>query len=195
MEPFEHQLDDGRTVLVRDVRPGDRERIRDAYAEASRSTIYRRFFSTRPALSEAELTHLSEVDQHDHVAWGAVDSSRDGHPGVGIARFIRDTDDPASAEVALAVADGWQGSGLGRALLAVLYCLGRERGISTLYGVTLFENRFLAEWFRELGATVVEEDGYFDVKLPLLDDLSQLPDSETLERFRQLVDRLSGKNA
>lgn len=192
-QPFEYELDDGRMVLIRDVRPSDRERVRRAYLTAKESTIYQRFFAVRPALSETELDQLTQVDQYTHVAWGAVDLSDDEQPGVGIARFVRDEDDSQTAEIALAVADGWQGAGLGRVLLAVLYLLAREKDVTTLWGVTLFENHTLANWFRDLGATVSDETDYHEVALQISDSLSQLPATPSADNFRKLVERLQNE--
>jgi GNAT superfamily N-acetyltransferase len=189
-QPFEFELDDGRQVLIRDVRPSDRERVRKAYLTASESTIYRRFFAVRTGLSESELDHLTQVDQDRHIAWGAVDLSDESHPGVGIARFIRDESDHRSAELALAVADGWQGAGLGRVLLAVLYSLARKNGVSRLWGATLFENQSLANWFRNLGATVVDTADYHEVSLPVTESGSQLPATSSARHFRKVLQRL-----
>jgi len=189
-EPFEFELEDGRKVLIRDVRPSDRERVRRAYLAAGESTIYQRFFAVRPALSESELDHLTRVDQRDHVAWGAVDLSREDQPGVGIARFVRDENDLHSAEIALAVADGWQGAGLGRILLAVLYFLARENDVTRLWGVTLFENHTMAGWFRDLGATVKDTTDCHEVSLPVTQSGSQFPDTPSARNFLKLLQRL-----
>lgn len=189
-QPFEYELDDGRKVLIRDVRPGDRERVRQAYLTASESTIYQRFFAVRPALSEPELDHLTQVDQSQHVAWGAVDLCDDEQPGVGIARFVRDEEDPLRAEIALAVADGWQGAGLGRVLLAVLYQLARENDVTTLWGVSLHENQTLANWFRDLGAEVIDTPDCHEVSLQISNEDTAFPPTPSARNFRKLLRRL-----
>jgi hypothetical protein len=43
------------------------------------------------------------VDHHDHEAFGAL-SPADGR-GAGIARYIRDLDDPRAAEIAVTIAE------------------------------------------------------------------------------------------
>lgn len=48
---------------------------------------------------------------------------------IGIARFVRDADEPEAAEVAFAVVDDWQGRGVGRALVSELVALARDEGI------------------------------------------------------------------
>jgi len=48
---------------------------------------------------------------------------------VGVARYIRSDEEGELAEVAVTVADQWQGRGLGRALLGRLTYLARRAGI------------------------------------------------------------------
>jgi RimJ/RimL family protein N-acetyltransferase len=48
---------------------------------------------------------------------------------VGIARFVRDEDDPRAAEVAFEVVDPCQGAGVGSRLLRELASLARRDGI------------------------------------------------------------------
>jgi GNAT superfamily N-acetyltransferase len=55
---------------------------------------------------------------YDHEALGAL-SEADGR-GVGIARYIRSTDDPLAADVAVTVTDDWQRRGLAIELLTRL---------------------------------------------------------------------------
>jgi hypothetical protein len=53
--------------------------------------------------SAVELGYFTDVDHHDHEALGALDHA-DGR-GVGIARYVRDADDPQAAEITLAPAE------------------------------------------------------------------------------------------
>ncbi len=63
----------------------------------------------------------------------AVQRGPDGElEGLGVARFIRDPDDPGVAEPAIAVVDAWQGRGVGRVLTDRLVDAARERGIREL---------------------------------------------------------------
>jgi ribosomal protein S18 acetylase RimI-like enzyme len=128
-------LRDGTQVAVRLVRPEDRELLRAGFDRLSPESRYARFLAPKASLSDDELRYLCEVDQENHVALGAVRDAPDGAPdgepiGLGIARFIRLTDRPDTAEAAIAVADEVQHQGLGRLLLTRLVAAAAERGIA-----------------------------------------------------------------
>ena len=76
---------------------------------------YRRFLTPKKALLETELGYLTEVDHHDHEALAAF-AVESGEP-LGVARFVRSTEDPGAAEAAVAVVDDWHDRGVGSVLL------------------------------------------------------------------------------
>lgn len=119
-------LRDGSIVLIRQVRTTDAALLADGFARLSDRSRQSRFLGEKARLTSAELLFLTCVDHHDHEALGALDP--DGR-GVGIARYIRDSRDRRSAEVAITVADEWQGRGLGRKLLELLSDRARDEGI------------------------------------------------------------------
>lgn len=127
-------LRDGTRVVLRLVRPADREILRVGFERWSQESRYTRFFAPKSRLTDEELTYLCNVDQESHFAIGAV---REDDPlvGVGIARFIRlpesgtEIAEPVTAEAAVAVADEVHGQGLGRILLERLVAAASERGI------------------------------------------------------------------
>jgi len=120
-------LRDGSAVLIRQVRSTDAPLLADGFARLSPRSRRMRFLGAKTALSAAELRYFAEVDHHDHEAIGAL-SAADGR-GVGIARYIRDADDPHAAEIAVTVVDDWQGRGLGTELLSFLSDRARHDGI------------------------------------------------------------------
>jgi len=126
---------DGAQLLVRPVLPGDAERFTGS-GSFSRETLYRRYQGGAP--TEARLVYLFEVDYLDHFVWVVVDGV-DG-PVVADARFIRDVDDPASAEVALTVADAYQGRGIGTLLLGALAVAARVDGVKRFHARVLADN-------------------------------------------------------
>jgi len=92
-------LRDGSTVLIRQVRGTDAPLLADGFARLSARSRQLRFLGPKKMLSAAELRYLTHVDHHDHEAIGAL-SLAEGR-GVGVARYIRDADDPGGAEIAV----------------------------------------------------------------------------------------------
>lgn len=150
--PIPVSCGDGAALLLRPVLPGDAERFKSS-GSFSKETLYRRYQGGTP--TDARLTYLFEVDYVDHFVWVVTDGA--AGPVVADARFVRDQDDPASAEVALTVADGYQGRGIGTLLLGALAVAARVDGIKRFHGRVLSENpsaralgeKVHARWARE----------------------------------------------
>lgn len=150
-------LRDGSSALIRPIRASDKALIRAGFERLTEQSRYRRFLVPLQELSESALRYLTEVDHRDHEALIAVDP--ESHQAVGVARYIRTTD-PDAAEVAVTVADDWQGKGLGTALLELVAARAREEGISRFIGVMLAANVDMLDLMRRLGPVrVVRRDG------------------------------------
>src|SRR5690348_9203241 len=111
------RLRDGSRVLIRPVRSTDASLIAEGFARLSERSRRMRFLGKKDELTPAELHYFANVDHHDHEALGALDP--DSGRGVGVARYVRDADDRQAAEIALTIADDWQGRGLGTELLEI----------------------------------------------------------------------------
>jgi nucleotide-binding universal stress UspA family protein/GNAT superfamily N-acetyltransferase len=120
-------LRDGARVTLRPIAVDDKPRLAAMVERLSEESSYRRFFTSKTELSPAELDYLVDVDHCDHEAIIAIDASRG--EALGVARYIRSNDDAEVAEVAVIVADDWQGRGLGRALLDRLTYRARREGV------------------------------------------------------------------
>jgi GNAT superfamily N-acetyltransferase len=147
MEESEHTLRDGSRIMMRPVRPEDKDAIAAGFARLSPESRYRRFFAPLSRLSEADLRYLTEVDHHDHEAILAFDPQRD--EPVGVARYVR-SDDPTAAEVAVTVVDDWHGRGVATTLLEQLVIRAREEGIERFLALILAENEAAIDLFRHL---------------------------------------------
>jgi RimJ/RimL family protein N-acetyltransferase len=107
-------------LLVRPVRPDDRELLRDGFSQLTPKSRYRRFFSPIKQLSEGHLQYLTEINYRDHVAWVGILLDEPQTPTVAVARWIRTEQNPKAAEAAVAVVDRYQQRGIGRAVLEIL---------------------------------------------------------------------------
>jgi RimJ/RimL family protein N-acetyltransferase len=143
-------LRDGSKVLIRQVRGSDAPLLADGFARLSARSRQMRFLSPKHSLSAAELRFFTEVDHYDHEAIGAL-SPANGR-GVGIARYVRDVDDPEAAEIAVTIADDWQGRGLGTELLAQLSHRARQAGICRFTATVAYGNGAMAALLQNVGA-------------------------------------------
>lgn len=144
----EAKLKDGRRVALRCVRPEDKHLLVEGMHHLSEESIYRRFFTAKPSLSESELVFLTEVDGIDHFAMGAMTWHHGKEYGIGIARFIRLKNRPTVAEPAIVIIDEEQGKGLGQLLFLRLVAAAVERGIERFHCEILSTNdpvRFLLD--------------------------------------------------
>jgi len=146
-------LRDGSAVLIRQVRSTDAPLLADGFDRLSATSRQMRFLGVKKLLSAAELRYFTDVDHHDHEALGALDLA-DGH-GVGIARYVRDSDDPQAAEIAVTIIDDWQGRGLGTELLARLSDRARQEGVRRFTALTDASNVAVAALLRNAGAHLV----------------------------------------
>jgi acetyltransferase len=157
-------LNDGGTAHLRPIRGDDGDRLREFHARLSPQTVYNRFFAYRPALSDADVTRFTTVDQVDRVALVATLHGRI----IGVVRYDRlpGTDD---GEVAFVVEDAHQGRGLGPVLLEHLAAAARERGVARFVADVLPGNRAMLGVFKSAGYSVRRElaDGYVELSFPI----------------------------
>jgi EmrB/QacA subfamily drug resistance transporter len=146
-------LRDGSAVLIRPVQSVDAPLLADGFARLSDASRQMRFLTKKKELSPAELRYFTNVDHHDHEALGALDHA-DGR-GVGIARYVRDTEDPQAAEIAVTIIDDWQGRGLGTELLAQLSDRARQEGIRRFTALVAADNAAVAAMLQNMRAELV----------------------------------------
>jgi RimJ/RimL family protein N-acetyltransferase len=123
------RLPDGAPVLIRPIRADDKRMLTDGLRRLSDESVQRRFLTPKRSFSRTELRYLTEVDGRDHVALVAEHPSGPARRLIAVARFVRLAEDPDAAEVAITVADDWQGRGLGSLLSEQLAADARRVGI------------------------------------------------------------------
>jgi RimJ/RimL family protein N-acetyltransferase len=122
-------------ATIRPLRAGEEAPLLAVFDQMSPRSRANRYLSGVPALTRGMISALVTVDGRNHVAWLA---SVDDRP-VGIARYVRL--EPATAEIALEVADAHHGRGLGTALLDAITTLACVNGIRRVEASVLPENR------------------------------------------------------
>lgn len=124
-----------RSLWVRPIVRDDAAALAAFVAALSPRARRQRFHTGLAELSPAWLRHLTQPDPATDVALAAIAWQHGALQLVAEARYAIDRfADPAQREFALAVADDWQGQGLGRRLLRELARHAAERGVRQLAG-------------------------------------------------------------
>lgn len=185
--PFE--LRDGSRVRIRPAQPSDRELLLRGFERLSPESRYRRFLAPTPELTGEMVRELTDIDHHDREAIVALDE-RSGE-GLGVARYVRNADRPAVAEVAVTVIDDWQGRGLGTLLLELLSARAREEGIRCFSALILAANEEIMDLLTRLDHLHVVERGLGTVEVEAeIPDLGVPPEIKRLLRIAARRDLL-----
>jgi GNAT superfamily N-acetyltransferase len=150
----------GLRYRVRPIRPDDAGRLVAFHHHLSAHSVYLRFFSFHPELSDDEVARFTKVDYEDRLALVALDGDR----LIGVGRFDRRSGED-EAEVAFVVADDYQHHGIGTLLLDELARAARQRGIEAFRADTLAENRSMLDVFHHSGFSVTSNVEYGTVSL------------------------------
>lgn len=152
-------------VTVRPIRATDKDALLDLFARLGAQSRLRRFLAPKPSLSAKEVAYLTEIDGRTHAALVAL-----GPDGafIGVARYACAVGETETADVAFAVADAWQGRGIGTALGALLVEHARANGIVRLQATTLPENGPARKLLGRMGFEVCAiADGVLEVGMDL----------------------------
>ena len=138
-------------VTIRTMRPSDRDIEQRFVRELSAQSRYYRFHLVLKELTLYMLERFTHVNYPDEMALIATVPESDGSEmEIGVARYAckpgSDTD-----EIAVVIADEWQGNGIGTRLLVDLRHLAIAAGIKHIEANVLSENRRMLELARELG--------------------------------------------
>jgi acetyl coenzyme A synthetase (ADP forming)-like protein len=139
-------LRDGSTLAVRPIRAEDEADLARFYSELSLESRVFRFFAA-VANADASVKRMSQVDYT--TRYGIVASAGEDQRIVGHAMYV--AVEARKAELALAVADAYQGKGLGTILLGQLAEAAAEAGIQVLEAVVRPENHRMLTVLRESG--------------------------------------------
>jgi len=163
-------LRDGSSVCLRALRSDDKERLLQLFSRLGRRSVYFRFFRHKEWLSLDELARFTELDFDRDVALVAVRREADAELILGVGRYSVIEEEglpPTRAELAFAVADAYQGIGIGTLLLEHLTPIARARGITEFQADVLGENNRMMTLFATSGFKAKRslESGVFHVEL------------------------------
>jgi acetyltransferase len=143
---------DGAEYRIRPMRHDDGERERQFIEGLSERSRYERTMGLRRVPSTKRIEELVHVDYKNRMAFVATVDDAGAERFIGITRYIRGTDH--ECEFAVAVADEWQGHGIGAALMQTLIAYARAHSISALDGVISATNSRMIALARRMGMTL-----------------------------------------
>jgi acyl-CoA synthetase (NDP forming)/GNAT superfamily N-acetyltransferase len=143
---FSVVLGSGDTAFIRPMTPADKPALAAFHARQSPESIYRRFFSPKPELSEKELDHFTAVDMVDRAAL-LVESHDEFIAWASYERWPGRNE----AEAAFMVDDRRQGEGIATLLLEHLAAIARSNGIERFTAEVLGDNRAMLAVFAKAG--------------------------------------------
>ena len=145
---------DGVELVLRPIRPEDAQLELEFVEALSPQSRRMRFQSGLRTLTPAMLARFTQIDYDREMALVAVENDAGRTREVGVARYIR-LPDGESCEYAIAIADEWQGRGLGYAMMKRLIEVARERGIHHMLGWVLSRNSSMLKMCGELGFRIM----------------------------------------
>ena len=175
-------LGNGDTVFIRPLTTDDRPALAEFHRRQSPESIYRRFFSPKPELSEKELLHFTDIDMVDRAAL-AVESHDEFIAWASYERWPGRNE----AEAAFMVADTHQGAGIATLLLEHLAAIARSNGIERFTAEVLGDNRAMLAVFAKAGWPLQRrfDSGVVDLDWELADTDEFL---DSVERREQRAD-------
>jgi acetyltransferase len=161
----------GGRYTVRPIRPEDAEMLQDFVRRMSPESRYFRFVSTMRELSLRMLARFTLIDYDREMALVAVYRERkpDEEGGfteteriIGVSRYVTNPD-LSTCEFSLAIADEFNGQGLGSRMMQSIMDVARDKGLSQIEGLVLSNNAPMLKLMRGLEFDVrkYEEDPDF----------------------------------
>jgi acetyltransferase len=152
---------DGRSVLLRPIRPEDEPLEHELIAGLSPESSRFRFFYIIKDISHGMLSRFCNIDYDREIAIVAEDSSGGKRRNVGVGRLIIQPG-TETGEFATLVADDFQKVGLGHKLTDMLIGIAQEKGLKSMYGIVLKDNTNMAGLAKSLGFKLesVDTDEY-----------------------------------
>lgn len=143
-------LSDGSRVLIRPLRPDDRERESDFIKRLSPEARHFRFSGTMREASSDLLDQLMKLDYNKTMVFVALAYEDDVLREVGVSRYGA-ASEAMRCECAITVADNWHHRGLAVTLMRHLIDMARRDGFRQMYALADPANESMHELARYLG--------------------------------------------
>jgi len=142
-----------RELFIRPIKPEDANLLIDFFLSLSTETLYQRFLQHLTSLEPDILARYTQIDYDRDLALVALDLKSDKPVMAGVARYFGHPDGEA-AEMAIVIADQWQGQSIGGKLMELVIQAASKQGIKKLWGECLKENDSMIQLAKDMGAQI-----------------------------------------
>jgi acetyltransferase len=148
-------MPDGTAVTIRPIRPEDEPLMVDFHSSLSERSVYLRYFHAMQLpkrIAHDRLTRICFIDYEREMALVVLHHDPEtGKPEIlAVGRLIK-VHGRREGEFAVLVSDSWHHRGLGFELLKRLVDIGRDEGLTRIFGEILPENRDMLRVCDKLG--------------------------------------------
>jgi acetyltransferase len=200
LEPHEHlvitpypkkyetiwKLRDGRTVILRPIKPEDEPLWLEMFQNFSEESIRYRFFQILKDTPHETRVRYCNIDYDREIAI-VPELTEDGRRKIlGVTRVSIEPDGK-KGEIAFIVADPWQGLGLGTKMVDYVLEICKDMKVETVYAIILPDNYRAINLMKKMGfTTAYADDGTVRATLNLREEEEfPCPDTQTAERVQQ----------
>jgi len=143
------ELRDGRTVLLRPIKPEDEPMWQEMFQNFSEESIRYRFFQVIQATPEMRRRYCN-IDYNKEIAIVAELSEEGKKRILGVFRLILEPD-LKTGEIAFIIADQWQNLGLGSAMMRHVIKICKDKKLESIYGILLRNNVKSMRFMKNMG--------------------------------------------
>jgi GNAT superfamily N-acetyltransferase len=147
-------LPDGTAVHVRPIRPEDEALYGPFFKTETADDLRLRFFGPVKAVDHAFFSRFTHIDYAKAMALIAIDEASGEMMGV-VRLHMNDARD--SGEYAVIVRSDHKSHGLGWQLMQLIIEFARAKGLRSIEGQVLYENKTMLNMCRELGFEITSD--------------------------------------
>jgi len=187
-------LRDGRTVLLRPIKPEDEPLWLEMFQNFSEESIRFRFFQIIKDTPHEVRVRYCNIDYDREIAVVAELNEEGRRKILGVVRVSLEPDRKAG-EIAFIIADPWQGFGLGTKMVDYVIEICKDMGVETIYGIMLQDNQRAINLMKKMGFTLQYlEDGTVKGTLNLKEEeMGRSEKPKTVENTQKRAQLQSGR--
>jgi acetyltransferase len=149
-------LRDGRTALLRPIKPEDEPMWQEMFQSFSEESIRYRFFQVIKATPQMRRRYCN-IDYNKEIAIVAELNEEGKKRILGVFRLILEPN-LKTGEIAFIITDQWQNLGLGSAMMHHMIKICKEKQLESIYGILLKNNIKGVKFMKNMGFTIQQLD-------------------------------------